>query len=182
MAEPAFAGPGLENLILISPQGHELVHLILDENRELQRVEQDTDAVKSNIVAPFLVNKNIEEPPRRALGMNLVNDQMYYYTSIPASSNGRFAGVVVVGTSIHNILPFLKSTSLADVIIYGGDGQALGSTLGVGDQEALNLLSITPEEYQQSIISTDIVLGKTIEVAGRSYSVARGPLQVGNDR
>jgi signal transduction histidine kinase len=182
LAEPAFAGPRLENLILISSQRHELVHLIMDEKGELQLVEQDTGAVKSNIVAPFLANKNVEAPPLRALGMNLVNGQMYYYTSIPASSNGKFAGVVVVGTSIRNILPFLKSTALADVIIYGADGRALGSTLGAGDQNTLNFLSIAPEEYQQSIISTDIVQGKTIEVDGRSYSVARGPLQVGNDR
>jgi len=184
LAEPAFAGLNLENLILISWQGHELVHLILDENGKLQRVEQDTGAVNSNIVAPFLSNKNAEDPPRRALGMNLVNGQMYYYTSIPVSSDGKFSGVVVVGTSIRNILPFLKSTALADVVIYGGDGRALGSTLGVGDGNALSLLSITPEEYQQSILvkKVEVVDGATIEVDGRSYSIARGPLQVGNDR
>ncbi len=184
LAEPAFAGLNLENLILISWQGHELVHLILDENGKLQRVEQDTGAVNSNIVAPFLSDKNAEDPPRRALGMNLVNAQMYYYTSIPVSSDGKFSGVVVVGTSISNILPFLKSTALADVVIYGGDGQALGSTLGVGDENALSLLSITSEEYQQSILvkKVEVVDGATIEVDGRSYSIARGPLQVGNDR
>jgi signal transduction histidine kinase len=184
LAEPAFSGLGLENLILISAQGHELVHLILDENGKLQHVEQDTGAANSSIVTPFLKNKNPEEPPRRALGMNLINNGMYYYTSLPVSSGGKFSGVVVVGTSIRDILPFLKSTALADVIIYGGDGQAIGSTLGTGDQEALNLLSITPEEYQQSILfkEVEVVEGSTIEIEGRSYSIARGPLQVGNDR
>jgi len=109
---------------------------------------------------------------------------MYYYTALPAASNGKFSGVVVVGTSINTILPFLKSTSLADVIIYGGDGVALGSTLGTGDQGALSLLSITPEEYQQSILVTEheVVKGNNIKIAGRSYSIAHGPLQVGNDR
>ena len=184
LAEPVFSGLGVENLILISAQGHELVHLILDENGKLQRVEQDTGAANSAIVTPFLKNKNPEEPPRRALGINLVNDGMYYYTSLPVSLDGKFSGVVVVGTSIRNILPFLKSTALADVIVYGGDGQAVGSTLGAGDQEALNLLSITPEEYQQSILikEVEIVEGINIEIEGRSYSIARGPLQVGNDR
>ena len=132
LAEPVFAGLGIENLILISPQGNELVHLILDEKGKLQRVEQDTGAANSTIVAPFLTNRNPEEPPRRALGVNLVNDGTYYYTSIPVSSDGKFSGVVVVGTSIRNILPFLKSTALADIIIYGGDGQAIGTTLGGG--------------------------------------------------
>ncbi len=182
LAGPVASGLGLENLILISAQGNELVHLVLDENRDLQRVGQNTDAVNSSIVAPLLQNRNPEEPPRRALGMNLANDEVYYYTALPVSSDGKFSGVVVVGTSIRTILPFLKSTALADVIIYGGDGQAIGSTLGAGDQNALNLLSITKEEYKQSILSDDIVQGSNIEVDKRAYSVARGPLQVGNDR
>jgi signal transduction histidine kinase len=182
LAEPIFAGLGIENLILISAQGNELVHLILDENGELQRVEQDTDAANSMIVAPFLTNRNPEDPPRRALGVNLVNDRTYYYTSIPVSSDGKFSGVVVVGTSIRNILPFLKSTALADIIIYGGDGQAIGTTLGGDDQNTLNLISIKKDEYQQIIVSEDIVTGNNISVDGRSFSIARGPLQVGNDR
>jgi len=182
LVEPVFSGLGVENLILVSAQGRELLHLILDENGKLQRVEQDTGASTSAIVTPFLEEQNPDSPPHRALGMNLVNNGMYYYTSLPASANGKFSGVVVVGTSIRNILPFLKSMALADVIIYGGDGQAVGSTLGTGDQEVLNLLSITVDEYQKSIVSKDIVQGNNIKVDKRSYSIARGPLQVGNDR
>jgi signal transduction histidine kinase len=183
LAEPAFTGLGLENLILISAQGNELVHLILDENHNLQRVEQSTGAANSPIVTPFLENRNPEAPPHRALGMNLVNDRIYYYTALPVSSNGEFSGVVVAGTSIRTILPFLKDTALADVIIYGSDGQAMGTTLGSGDQNALRLLSITKDEYQRSLLTKeDVVEGNDIEVNGRAYRVARGPLQVGNDR
>jgi signal transduction histidine kinase len=182
LVEPVFAGLRVENVVLVSPQGRELVHLILDENAELQRVTQDTDAANSMIVAPFLTNRNPDEPPRRALGVNLVNNGTYYYTSMPVSLNGKFFGVIVVGTSIRNILPILKSTSLADIIIYGGDGQAIGTTLGVADQDTLKLVSIKNNEYQQIIASEDIVTGSNILVDGRSFSVARGPLQVGNDR
>jgi signal transduction histidine kinase len=117
------------------------------------------------------------------LGVNLVNDGTYYYTSLPVSLDGMFAGVIVVGTSIQNILPFLKSTALADIIIYGGDGQAIGTTLGgAGDKNTLDLVSIAKDEYQQIIGSENIVSGNNISVDGRSFSVAHGPLQVGNDR
>jgi len=182
LVEPVFAGLGIENLILISPQGKELVHLILNEKNNLQRVEQDTGAAASPIVSPFLTDKNPEDAPRRALGVNLVNNGTYYYTSIPVSLDGKFSGVVVVGTAIRNILPFLKSTALADVIIYGGDGQAIGTTLGVADQNTLKLISIKKDEYQQIIVSKNIVTGNNISVDGRSFSIARGPLQVGSDR
>jgi signal transduction histidine kinase len=182
LAEPVFSGLGLENVILISPQGHELVHLILDEKGMLQRVDLDTGAANSIIVAPFLADRNPEDPPHRALGVNFINDETYYYTSLPVSLGGRFAGVVVVGTSIRNILPFLKSTALADIIVYGGDGQAIGTTLGASDQNVLKLISIKKDEYQQIIVSQDIVTGNNITVDERSYTIARGPLQVGNDR
>src|SRR3972149_1341795 len=122
LVEPLASGLGLENLILISPRGTELVHLIRDEDGDLQQVKESTGAANSTIVQPYLKNKDEEEPPRRALGVNLVDEKYYYYTAIPVPFGSQFAGVVVIGSSIDTILPFLKSTSLADIIIYGGDG------------------------------------------------------------
>ena len=183
LVEPLFAGLGVENLILISPQGKEVAHLIVDETGQLERVEQGTGVANSVLVAPFLTNKSSDAPPRRALGVNYVNDEVYYYTSIPvALDSGEFAGVVVIGTSIRSILPFLKSTALADIIIYSSSGQAIGTTLSAADQNALQIVSITEEEYRTIIVSENIVTGNNIKIDGRSFSVARGPLQVGSDR
>ena len=182
LVKPLFGGLGGENLILISPQGNELVHLILNDKGELQRVEQNTGAAKSPIVTPFLVNRNVDEPPRRALGVNLVNNETYYYTSVPVSLNGEFSGVVVVGTSIRNILPYLKSTSLADIIFYGGNGQAIGTTLSAEDQDALKTISISEDEFRKILVSENLVTGENFLAGNRWYSLARGPLQVGNDR
>jgi len=183
LVEPVFIGLRVENLILISPQGKEVAHLVLDEQGQLQRVEQETGVAKSSLVMPFLDSKDSEAPPRRAMGVNRVNDRTYYYTSIPvALGSGKFAGVIVVGTSIQNILPLLKSTALADVIIYASNGQAIGTTLGAADQDALQLVSITKEEYQKIIVSEGIVTGSNIKIDGRSFRAARGFLQVGSDR
>ena len=183
LVEPLFAGLGVENLILISPQGKEVAHLIVDETGQLERVELGTGVANSVLVAPFLTNKSSDAPPRRALGVNYVNDEVYYYTSIPvALDSGEFAGVVVIGTSIRSILPFLKSTALADIIIYSSSGQAIGTTLSAADQSALQIVSITEEEYRTIIVSENIVTGNNIKIDGRSFSVARGPLQVGSDR
>jgi signal transduction histidine kinase len=184
LVEPLATGLGIENLILISPQGNELVQLIEDKNGDLQRVNENTGAAASPIVAPYLKNRNDEEPPRRALGVNLVNEKYYYYTAIPVPLNNEFAGVVVIGSSMENILPFLKSTSLADIIIYGGDGHAIGTTLGAGsaDQDTLTMISISANDFQNIISSKDIVTGENFSLDGRWYSLARGPLQVGNDR
>jgi signal transduction histidine kinase len=183
LAEPVFSGMGIENLILISPQGNELVHLILDEKGDLKRVDQDTGAATSQLVAPFLTNRDHNAPPRRALGVNLVNNETYYYTALPVALGEKFSGVVVVGTSLRKILPILKSTSLADPIIYSDNGQIIGTTLNVSDPNTLNLISIPQDEYQQIIGSDSIVTGtNNTLVDGHEFSIARAPLQVGNDR
>jgi signal transduction histidine kinase len=182
LVKPLFGGLGGENLILISPQGNELVHLILNDKGELQRVKQNTGAAESPIVTPLLTNRNVAEAPHRALGVNLVNNETYYYTSVPVSLNGEFSGVVVVGTSIRSILPYLKSTSLADVIFYGGSGQAIGTTLSTEDPDILKTISISEDEFRKILLSENLVTGNNLALGNRWYSLARGPLQVGNDR
>lgn len=183
LSEPVFGGLDFENLFLISPQGTELVHLLADENGNLQLVERDTGVADLPIVAPFLRDKDPEAPPMRALGENQVNGEFYYYTAIPVALDGEFHGVIVIGTSTRTLLPLLKATSLADVVLYGTEGKLIGSTLGGGAEDALLPLLVTTEEYQQSLRAKDIVqLENNIIVVGRSYSIARGPLQVSNAR
>ncbi|MFN8412175.1 MAG: ATP-binding protein [Anaerolineales bacterium] len=185
LIEPVASGLGIENLILITPDGKELIHLLMDNNGKYIRVDKDTGAVQSPIVVPYLKNKDSKEPPHRALGQNLVNEKYYYYTSLPVPLGDRFAGVVVIGTSMDSILPFMKSTALADVIVYGGDGQAIGTTLASGSAEqktVLDSISITSQEYNQAITNENTIVGENFILDGRSYRLVRGPLQVGKDR
>jgi len=182
LVEPVVVGLDVENLILITPQGTELVHLLLNDKSILQKVEQDTGVANSMLVTPFLANRDPKESPHRALGVNSLNDETYYYTSIPVSLNGEFSGVIVVGTSIREILPALKNIALADIIIYARDGQTIGTTLGTGDPDTLKSISITKGEYQEIIASEDTVTGNNISLEKRLYKIARGPLQIGNDR
>jgi signal transduction histidine kinase len=183
LAEPAFTGLGYENLILVSPQGKELVHLLADENGDLQQEERNTGIANSSIVSPFLQNKDPEAPPLRALGENMVNGKTYYYTALPVTLNGEFNGVVVIGTSTETLLQLLKATSLSDVILYGENGRLIGSTLRGGIEDTLEPLTMTKEEYQKHLSAEDLVRGNNnIIVLGRSYSIAHGPLQVGNVR
>jgi signal transduction histidine kinase len=181
LVKPLASGLGIQNIILITPNGRELVHLVLDENGILQAVKQETGAGNSPIVTPYLKSRNIDAPPSRALGQNLVNSKYYYYTALPVAFDSKFAGVVVIGTSIDSILPVLKSTVLADIIIYGGNGQAIGTTL-TGSGDIYQVLTIPSENYLNIISSSNVVEGENLSLGGRDYRLARGPLQVGNDR
>lgn len=183
LAGSSFVGEGgAQNLILISPDGIETLHIYMNSNGKIELAEQETGAVNLPIVTPFLSNKDVNETPRRALGINLMNNEMYYYTSMPLRLNEKFSGVVVVGTPIRGFQFYLKSIVLADIIIYSRNGQALATTLGTTEAEALDDLSISEAEYQDAILSKNTVIGEDFELLdGRRYRLVRGPLQVGND-
>lgn len=182
LAEPIFGAKGIENLILISPQGNEVVHLVLDQNRQLQHVTQDTGAARTSLVASFLQSKNPNSPPRRSLGTNVWNHEVYYYTAMPVSINNEFEGVIVIGTSLRTLLPTFKNIALADIVIYGSNGQVIATTLNPGDQETLDTLAISQEKYQVVILSENLVTGDNFNLSGRNYTLGRAPLQVGSDR
>jgi signal transduction histidine kinase len=180
---PAFGSGTVENMILISEQGGEVLHLLRGEDGKVIIVEQDTGAGNSPIVTPFLKSRNPSAPPRRSLGSNFVNKQLYYYTALPVAVDGKFSGVIIVGTSINTLLPEFKRISLADVVLYGPDGQALATTLGSEDEEILNQLDISQDEYQKIISTTEnLVTGVNVEVAERLFTIGRAPLQIGKDR
>jgi len=90
----------------------------------------------------------------------------------------------VVGTSLNTVLPLLKSTSLADLIIYGQNGQAIASTLGPQGTESLFIRTISiPDTLYQEVVNQDkTVTGENFQVDGRWYSLLRSPLKVGDDR
>lgn len=182
LARPAFSAASIENLILISPQGNEIAHFLIDSNGEFIQVDLDMGASRSPMVAQFLQNQNPAEAPRRGLGANLVNGETYYFTALPVTVDREFNGVIVVGTSIRTILPAFKTVALADIVLYGNTGQVIATTLGVMDVETLNILAISNAQYREAIQAEEIVYGDNFDYAGRSYTLARAPLQIGNDR
>lgn len=184
LAKPTAAGLSVEDLILIDPQGREALHLVQASNGELQAAEKDTGGGALPIVQTILQQNNPNGQPERGLGLDPVDNQYHYFTALPIPLDSQVAGVIVVGTSLNTFLPYLKSTSLADLIIYAGDGQAIGSTLGGMEENssALNNLTIPASDYQQITTSNDIVHGENFSLDGRWYSLARSALHVGNSR
>lgn len=183
IAEPLFGTSTVENLIIVSPDGAEVVHLLKGQDGKPIRVDEDTQAAQLPVVAAYLSMQNPQEPPQRALGKNLVNEKIHYYTFMPIAVDGNFDGVIIVGTSIEALLPTFKQVSLADIVIYGEDGQVIATTFGSAEADTAETLAISPEQYRE-IIRTDkeIVEGENTGVAGREFTIGRAPLQVGNTR
>ena len=100
-----------------------------------------------------------------------MDGRYYYFTTIPVVSDGQVVGAVVVGTSLNTLLPFSKSTSLADVIIYGENGQAIVSSLGSQGMHTvfLRTISIPLERYREIILQDNLVRGENFTADGRWY-------------
>jgi len=184
LVTPTVGGVGIENFFILDLQGQEMLHLLKQADGTLSKVTKQTRENPLEFTQSMLESNHPDTPPTRAIRRDPENNRWYYFTAVPFVADDQMIGAVVIGTSIEVIMPLLKSTSLADVIIYGENGQAIASTLmAQGEQEAIFLktLSIPEATYQEVVASEELVFGENITPGERSYSLARGRLQVSDD-
>ncbi len=183
LAKPAAGGLNVDSLLVFDAAGRESLHLIKQSNGTIMDVSQPGHPSTLAIVEMLLTEDNPDSLPQRALALDPVDRRYYYFTTVPIVDENRVVGAVGVGTSLNNLLVYLESTSLADVILYGENGQAIASSLGSGDTENLFMrtISISPELYREIIQQAGTVRGENLSADGRSYSLARGPLKVGGE-
>lgn len=184
LAKPAAGGMNVESLMVFDTRGREEFHSIKRSNGEIQDVTQPDRLTELPIVEELLAENNTDSVPKRALAKDPVDDRYYYFTAIPVPFENGVAGIVVVGTSLDTLVPALKATASADVVLYDESGQALASTLGVSATDPLFLrtLSIEVSFYNRVINQDASVEGENFEVNGRYYRSGFSPLQISNDR
>ena len=178
---PAAGGLNIESLMIFDAQGRETLHLIKQSNGTIMDVSQPNRPSTLSIVQNILADNNPDSLPRRALALDPVDGRYYYFTAIPVVADHQVVGAVVAGTSLDTLTVHLKNTSLADVIIYGENGQAIASSVGGTEALFLRTISIAPVLYQEIIKQNNTVQGENLLADTRTYSLARGPLKVGGD-
>jgi len=185
LTTPTASGLNIENIIIVDLQSQEMLHLHRQADGAFINVSKPGQITALDFFQDMLDSRNPDAPPSRAISKDPENNRLYYFSALPFVADDEMIGAIIVGTSIETIMPSLKSTSLADVIIYGEDGVALASTLQAqGDDEALFLktLSIPEDTYQQVVDSDEkVVFGENLLLGERSYSLARGKLKVSDD-
>jgi len=184
LAKPAAGGLNVESMMIFDTQGRERLHTIKQVNGDIQDVTQAGRDATLSLVSELLSENNPESLPRRTMAKNPVDGRYYYFTAITIPQENNAAGVIVVGTSLDTLIPLLKATASADVVVYDSSGQALASTLGVNVADPLFLKTFTigTDFYNRIINQDEIVEGENFEVDGRTYRSGFSPLMVGNDR
>lgn len=184
LAKPAAGGLNVESLMVFDLDRRESLHLIKQFNGTIMDVTRPERSSTLSVVESLLTENSPETLPQREVAVDPVDGRYYYFTAIPVVSENQVVGAVVVGTPLNTLLTYLESTSLADVIIYGENGQAITSSLGTQGMETLFLqtISIPVTLYEDIVVQDDTVQGENLFADGRWYSLARGPLKVGEDR
>ena len=182
LAQPVASGTSAESVFVFDIQGQEAGHYLRQSNGEMGNVTQSGRASPLPIVHEILKENNQDSPPKREIAIDPVDGRYYYFTTLPIVAKGQVVGAVVVGTSLNTLIPALKSTSLADVILYDESGHSIASTFASQEGLYQRTISIPPADYQSYLNNSQVVEGKNIEVDNRSYSLAYGPLQIGNDK
>lgn len=184
MARTIAANRNLESLLVFDVQGLEAVHILRQANGEMLDVSQPGRGTELPFITSLLRENNPDSPPQRGLQVDPVDGRYYYFTAIPVTFDNRVIGAVAVGTSLDTIVPGLKDTSLADVILYGPDGQASSSTLRVTEDQGLfqRTISIPKDLYQTVLENEEFTNGVNIEVGDRPYGIAYGPFQIAGDQ
>lgn len=184
LAKPLAAGLDIEALSLVDRQGVEHFYMVKLADGSFLEPGVGSGLETMTMVQSLLVADDAQAAPRRALVYSSVLKKYFYYSALPVSLNNRLVGVVLVGTSFDTIMPYLKNTSLADVILYNESGQAFATTLAgqSTDENFLAGFQVAEDDYRQVVDSKGNVAGENFELEGRWYSLARSPLRVGGDR
>jgi signal transduction histidine kinase len=184
LAKPIASGMGLNNLVIVDGNGREVLHLIRQEDKTLRRITQISGVADTPIVQDILESQNPNSLPRRAIIQDLYDGQYYYWSSLVIKNDTQVVGVIAIGTPLKQLIPFLKNTALADIIIYDPSGNVLGTTIGSQNANAdfLKTLSLTGDVVNQVIYSEGNVAGEDINLEGRGYKLARSPIRIGEDK
>jgi len=182
LALPAAARSKIESVLVFDSMGHEFVHAIRQSNGSMLDVTRPRQISTLSIVDDLLKENNPDGLPKRTLAIDPVDGRYYYFTAIPVMFDEQVIGAIAVGTSLNVIMPDLKNTSLADVILYDGSGHAIASTFAAQDALYQTTISIPVEQYRSILANQTVVEGKNIDIDNRPYSLAYGTLKVADDQ
>jgi putative nucleotidyltransferase with HDIG domain len=102
------------------------------------------------------------------------------YTAGPIYDGDELAGIVLVGTSLARLVVEIKHEALADVTIYGYDGQPLGSTFAIS--ETASPADLEPDDS----LSFDVALSTPVrehkDLSQRGYDLLYADLVARGER
>lgn len=163
-------------LTLIDPEGIELLTLTLDQKSGQYMRTSGGDFSSYPAVHKILQNI-VDQGGDKYAGLWQTSQGMAFVTtSSVRHSNGRLAGVLMVGTYLDSLTADLKTRALADILLLDKEGQRLSTTLApdengyVALDESARLQAASPSNQLQ-----------LLSLYRRGYQVVYAPLILRNE-
>jgi PAS domain S-box-containing protein len=185
LAQPAAAVKAIESLIIVDAQGQTALRALMQADGRFEIAQESIAPLW--MVQELLDSGDLDARPKRGLVRYDQDGRYYYSTALPIGLEEELVGVIVVGTSLDVLLPYLKQTSFSDVTIYTDGGIAAATTQLLAGGTSLEQLSISPALYQAVLdgenftVMENAQFQETVEIRERSYRLAYGPLRIADD-
>lgn len=134
-----------------------------------------------NLADWWSVSQVLADSTGKTKVVEIVNDELskekLIYTVAPLRIPQGVGGTVLVGHYLKDDLRYFKEASFADLILFDRQGQLLGTTMTLDDQE-INRLSqlVTPERFKAIITKQEAeILLDTVELNRQEYRLAYAP-------
>jgi signal transduction histidine kinase len=147
----------IQILTLTDPEGVELVTLMLDTKSGHYTRSGGGDLSSYTAVEKILRNVVDQDGDKYAGLWQTAQGPAFITTSAVRHSNGRLAGVLVVGTYLDSLTTDLKSRALADIVLLDQAGQRLSTTMAPDENgyaaldEAARLQAASPSSQPQRL-------------------------------
>jgi len=165
---------GLDSVIVTDAEGREVLGV--------QQVETDGETAfalsdKTDLSQQPIIRSVLDDAYVGATGLLRTPSGVMLFTATPINLGDEFMGIALVGQRLTTITEALKGSAIADLAIYGPEGELLGTTFPESDDRTS--LSLPPEVFAQAAIAVQQIPVQTISIDGYGYQAAYQPLNFG---
>lgn len=178
MLEDMARAANLDSIIVTDAQGIEVTGLLRAVTSTFTdyAVSTGTDLSDQPIVQDVLLSDVIG-----ATGLLRTPEGLLLYTGVPVELDGERVGALLVGLHMERVLQALRSSAVAEVMLYDASGTLLQSTMPL-DAEALAVLALDRGVLNQTLSTVgQVTVAPSREVNGVPYRIAYAPFQYGEN-
>jgi signal transduction histidine kinase len=170
---PLALNGNLDAVSVLNPEGREILTLAVDPESGQYNGYHGADFSGYPVVSEVIA-KRIDHIGDKYAGFIVTQFGPFLYTSTPVHhQDDNLQGVILVGTSLENLLIEVKSQALADLIVYDSDGLTLMSSFSDFDFDSANLSS-----QEIEAIGSEESTVKQINSSNRAFQASISPLLV----
>ena len=175
LVEPLAANSKAEYVEVVGLDGKRVLGLRLTDPSRLTYGSLLEPVDRSNLVAvQTVLAKKQDSLGDKFAQIVGVNDGAAIYTAGPIYDGDKLVGVVLVGTLLETLLPAIQHEALADVTVYGFDGQVLATTFEEGPQSEVDLTPAVALPRSESVTG----FRERKSLFGRNFDLLYGELRI----